>query len=233
MFSTSDLERWFIKRNPKFLEHNGLMDSFETLWDYRSQVRALYQSVRDAQTLQGANLSEVHRAFCLARDRLFRDHPQSALAADQKRHFQGLEYFRYDPALRFLLPLDLNVKPDTLAFQISEGTVQAERFARVEFVVQDVLCSLSLFWLLGYGGGVFLPFGDQTNNHQTYGGGRYLLDTIKHADLGHIGDAVVIDFNYAYNPSCAYNPRWSCPLTPLENRLKVAIEAGEKMFLEP
>jgi uncharacterized protein (DUF1684 family) len=208
------------------------MDSFETLWDYRSQVRALYQHVRDAHTLENTDPLEVHREFCQARDQLFQSHPQSALAADQKRHFQHLEYFPYNPSLRFLLPIDLNIKPEVLEFQISEGTVRAERFGKVQFAVSGVPCSLSLFWLLGYGGGVFLPFGDATNNHQTYGGGRYLLDTIKHADLGRIGDLVVIDFNYAYNPSCAYNPRWSCPLTPLENRLNIPVQAGEKVFLE-
>ena len=183
--------------------------------------------------LEHTDLLEIHREFCLARDQLFQSHPQSALAADQKCHFQQLEYFQYNSSLRFLLPIDTNIKPEILEFQISEGTVRAERFGKVQFAVSGIPCSLSLFWLLGYGGGVFLPFGDSTNNHQTYGGGRYLLDTIKHADLGHIGDLMVIDFNYAYNPSCAYNPRWNCPLTPFENRLSVSIEAGEKLFLKP
>jgi uncharacterized protein (DUF1684 family) len=91
--------------------------------------------------------------------------------------------------------------------------------------------ALSVFWVMGYGGGIFLPFRDQTYQKETYGGGRYLLDTIKHADLGGDSSGLVIDFNYAYNPSCAYNPRWVCPLSPIENRLSVPIRAGELNFM--
>jgi uncharacterized protein len=206
------------------------MDSYATLWDYRSRVRDLYRQVRESH---GGDPLEVHKTFCQMRDELFREHPQSALDAAQKRRFRRLEYFPYDPKLRFLVALDSNVQPDMLEFQISEGTVQAQRFAKLEFKIDNQPCSLSVFWLLGYGGGVFLPFGDTTGGRETYGGGRYLLDTIKHADLGQLEGSAVIDFNYAYNPSCAYNPRWSCPLTPFENRLKVSIRAGEKTFLEP
>ena len=105
-----------------------------------------------------------------------------------------------------------------------------QRFGRIRFTVDKQAVSLSLYWILGYGGGVFLPFRDETNNDTTYGGGRYLLDTIKHADLGQEGSKLVIDFNYAYNPSCAYNSQWHCPLAPWENRLPVSILAGEKSF---
>ena len=91
--------------------------------------------------------------------------------------------------------------------------------------------TLTLFWIEGYGGGLFLPFGDRTNGTDTYGGGRYLYDTIKGADLGGEGaDAgrIVLDFNFAYNPSCAYSPRWVCPLAPPENRLPFRVSAGER-----
>ncbi len=88
--------------------------------------------------------------------------------------------------------------------------------------------TLRAFWLTGYGGGIFLPFGDATNGSSTYGGGRYLYDTIKGADLG-FGDPLVLDFNYAYHPSCAYNPRWVCPLAPPENVLAESVEAGERL----
>jgi uncharacterized protein len=208
---------------------------FEELWDYRSRVRDLYRQVREDHTLENTDPAETHRAFREARDELFRTHPQSALDDLQKAQFRGLEYFEYDPALRFLVPLETDVEPDVLEFQLSEdGLVRAQRFGRVRFVLDGHECSLSLFWLLGYGGGVFLPFRDATGGQETYGGGRYLLDTIKHADLGRVhgeaGDLVVIDFNYAYNPSCAYNPRWVCPLSPPENRLSVPIRAGEKAF---
>jgi hypothetical protein len=88
---------------------------------------------------------------------------------------------------------------------------------------------LTLYWIMGYGGGVFLPFRDATCGHSTYGGGRYLLDTIKGADLGRAGTQIILDFNYAYHPSCTYHHRWVCPLAPMENRLTVPIPVGEQM----
>jgi uncharacterized protein len=90
---------------------------------------------------------------------------------------------------------------------------------------------LSLFWMEGYSGGLFLPFRDATSGHETYAAGRYLLDTAKSADLG--GDpargSLILDFNFAYQPSCAFDPRWACPLAPPENRLDVAVRAGERI----
>ena len=86
---------------------------------------------------------------------------------------------------------------------------------------------LALYWLEAYGGGVFLPFRDSTSGSETYGAGRYLLDTVKGADLGEEKGRLVLDFNFAYNPSCSYDPRWACPLAPPENRLPVPIRAGE------
>jgi hypothetical protein len=87
---------------------------------------------------------------------------------------------------------------------------------------------LDLFWIRGYGGGLFLPFRDGTSGQTTYGAGRYLYDTIKGADLGEEEGRLVLDFNFAYNPSCAYDPRWACPLAPPGNRVEMPIEAGEK-----
>ena len=79
--------------------------------------------------------------------------------------------------------------------------------------------SLDLHWLEGYGGGIFVAFADATSGSETYGGGRYVLDSVKGADLGQDGERLVLDFNFAYNPSCAYDPRWICPLAPASNRL--------------
>ena len=84
--------------------------------------------------------------------------------------------------------------------------------------------------LLLIGGGIFVPFRDATNGETTYGGGRYLLDTIKGADLGIGMDEIVLDFNFAYHPSCHYNDKYTCPLSPVENRLAMAVEAGEKAY---
>jgi uncharacterized protein (DUF1684 family) len=197
------------------------------LLDYRRSVAGIYAAVR-----QGAHEpAESWRAFRAGRDALFRAHPQSALSDAQKHSFAGLRYYDYDPALRFLLPLDTAVEPEVFEIALEhDGVVRIQRFGRVHFQAGGQALALSLFWVMGYGGGVFLPFRDQTNSRGSYGGGRYLLDTIKHADLGQIGGRLVIDFNFAYNPSCAYNSRWQCPLAPAENRLPAAIPAGERDF---
>jgi len=87
---------------------------------------------------------------------------------------------------------------------------------------------LELYWTEGYAGGVFLPFTDVGAGRSTYGGGRYLLDTSKGADLGMKEGNLVLDFNFAYQPSCSYDPRWVCPLAPPVNRLPFPVEAGER-----
>ncbi len=202
---------------------------YPELADYRRSVATLYAAVRDSRSDPAATC----RQFRLARDRLFRTHPQAALSAEQQAHFKGLSYYEYDPSFRFLLPIDPNVEPGVLEVDLpEEGRLRMQRFGKIHFLVDGQRVSLSLFWLLGYGGGIFLPFRDLTNQATTFGGGRYLLDTLKHADLGQVGDQLVIDFNYAYNPSCAYQPRWVCPLAPPENWLSVAIPVGERTFTD-
>ena len=87
---------------------------------------------------------------------------------------------------------------------------------------------LPLLWLDAYGGGLFLPFRDATNGGETYGGGRYLLDQVKGADLGASADGrLILDFNYAYHPSCAHDPQWTCPLAPAGSVLHLPVRAGE------
>src|SRR5204862_7598233 len=102
------------------------------------------------------------------------------------------------------------------------------RFAVARFELAGAHLELELYWLEGYGGGLFLPFRDRTSGKETYGAGRYLLDTVKGADLGMEGDRLVLDFNVSYNPSCAYDPRWVCPLAPTANSLPLGITAGER-----
>jgi uncharacterized protein (DUF1684 family) len=101
-------------------------------------------------------------------------------------------------------------------------------FARAWFELGGERLSLDAHWLTGYGGGVFLPLRDATSGRQSYGGGRYVLDTVKGADLGEEDGRLVLDFNFAYNPSCSYDPGWVCPLAPPANRLAIAVEAGER-----
>lgn len=90
--------------------------------------------------------------------------------------------------------------------------------------------TLDLYWLDAYGGGLFVPFADATSGNESYGAGRYVLDTIKGADLGTTTDGrLVLDLNFAYQPSCSYDARWTCPLAPPANRLGVAVRAGERL----
>ena len=202
---------------------------FEELLNYRRTVSDLYAGVRQSPL----SFAERNRQFRQGRDLLFKTHPQSALSAEQKAIFTGLPYYPYDPTWRFVLPIDTDVETEIIDVTLQDdGVTRLQRFGKIHFTIENQKVSLSLFWILGYGGGVFLPFRDLTNKTTTYGGGRYLLDTIKHADLGQEGSCLVVDFNYAYNPSCAYNPRWHCPLAPQENWLPVAISAGEQKYPE-
>mgnify|MGYP001163171186 CR=1 FL=1 len=202
---------------------------FEELADYRRAVADMYGRLRRSKLKQ----SDRWQQFCRERDRLFKNHPQSALSAEQKSNFTGLRYYPYNPAWRFLLPVDTQVKPEVIEVELSaDGKTRLQRFGKIHFEAAGQTVSLALFWIMGYGGGIFLPFRDLTNRETTYGGGRYLLDTIKHADLGRSGPHLVVDFNYAYNPSCAYNAHWHCPLAPPENRLPIPIPAGEQKYSE-
>jgi uncharacterized protein (DUF1684 family) len=117
-----------------------------------------------------------------------------------------------------------------LALPISVGQpISFDRVGWLEIPFASGVRRLVLFWLPEYAGGFFLPFRDATNGAATYGGGRYLIDSAKGADLG--GDpargTVIVDFNFAYHPSCAFDPRWSCPLSPPENRIEIEVRAGE------
>ena len=161
------------------------------------------------------------------RDELFRGHSQSPLSPESRARFGGLAYFEYDPALRVVA--DVEPADGELRRVGASGgeTVLFRRFGTARFDLEGGPRALAAYWLEAYGGGLFLPFADLTSGVETYGGGRYLLDTVKGADLGEEGGRLVLDFNFAYNPSCAYDPRWVCPLTPPENRLAVAVRGGE------
>lgn len=200
--------------------------AYEQLLDYRRRVAGMYARVRE-----DGNFAERCASFREERDRLFREHPQSPLPPEERAGFTGLPYYAYDPALRFVLPVEYGGEPEKIEVSLrDDGPTVLERFGRVRFAVAGEDVALSLFWISGYGGGVLLPFRDSTSGGETYGGGRYVLDTIKHADLGSENRGLVIDFNYAYNPSCAYDDRWHCPLAPIENHLPVGIPAGEKAY---
>jgi uncharacterized protein (DUF1684 family) len=200
------------------------LDQALALNDYRRRVAELYL----AEPTRG----EVGAAtFRRGRDALFRDHPQSALDPGQRARFSGLAWFPYDPAARVTADARPPDNDEELAVDTGgeDGTVRYRRVSRLA----TPFGALTLFWTLGYGGGLFLPFRDTTYGTETYGAGRYLTDTIKGTfgrGLTVEDGRVVLDFNYAYNPSCAYNARWACPLAPPENHLQVPIRAGERAF---
>jgi uncharacterized protein len=193
------------------------------LLDYKRRVHALYARVRDEP--------DPERAFAVwvaERDDLFAHHPQSALPPERREGFAGLTYFPHDPRGRVEAEV---VATERRRYDVpsSDGEVMSfERIGVARFVLDDAPCELELYWLVGYGGGLFVPFADATSGDETYGGGRYLLDTVKGADLGARDGRLVLDFNLAYNPSCAYDPRWACPLAPPPNRLAIRVRLGER-----
>jgi uncharacterized protein (DUF1684 family) len=209
--------------NAARLSDDAGMDELDLL-DWKRRVFSLYADVRAA-----AEPDQAWRRWRAARDELFEAHPQSPLPAARREAFGGLPYFDYDPALRALADLS-PASGDRLAIGSSgDEAILFRHFATARFELGGETLELGVYWLEAYGGGVFLPFADSTRGWETYGGGRYLLDTVKGADLGLQDGRLVLDFNFAYNPSCAYDPRWVCPLTPPQNRLEVPVRGGERI----
>lgn len=196
------------------------------LVDWRRQVGDLFR-------LSGPDaLGEFRRR----RDRLFKTHPQSPIEPEERAAFKALAYFDYDAAYRVTARME-DGPGDEMVIETggADGAVRYRRAGRLAFDLNGERCELTVLSLQQYAGGLFVPFKDATSGHETYGGGRYLFDTAKGTDglvleieLG--TREVTIDFNYAYNPSCVYSPRWACPLAPPENVLRVPIRAGERVY---
>ena len=160
--------------------------------------------------------------FRASKDDFFASHPQSPLTPEQKQDFHGLDYFEENPSLELEVKIEKFSKPEQVIIQTSTGHTQTyTRFGKFKFNVEGQEAELTLF---AGDHGFFLPFADSLAGKETYPAGRYL----EPEPLP--GDRFFVDFNLAYNPYCAYNEMWSCPLTPPENRLKVPIRAGEKMY---
>ncbi len=202
------------------------------LADWRRRVAALYAEVR-AMAVADPALALGH--WRAGRDRLYREHPQSPVPPAARATFRAV-HFEHDPTLRFEVVVQPAPPPAPGAFAIELPNSGADalaftRVGRISIPFADGPRPLSVFWMSGYAGGLFIPFRDTTNGTETYGAGRYLLDGAKGADLG--GDpsagTLVVDFNFAYQPSCAFDPRWACPLAPPENRLDLPVCAGERL----
>jgi uncharacterized protein len=202
------------------------LQTYRELWDWRRRVAELYATVRAMEPPRLA-----WQLWRETRDELFRSHPQSPLAPTDRERFAGLALFDYDPALRLAAELEPaeDAAPVTMVAG-GDGEVHLAPFARTCGLAWRLGGELTLYWIGGYGGGVFLPFKDATSGRETYGGGRYLLDTVKSADLGTTADGrVILDFNFAYHPSCVYSDRWTCPLSPPANLLPLPLRAGERL----
>ena len=206
------------------------------LADWRRRISELYAQVRAER-----DPASGHELWRATREWLYREHPASPVPAERRSTFRA-RHFPYDPAFRFEVPLirEQPAGPATagesgslgIRLPISTGAPRPfDRIGRLEVPFAAGPRPLALFWLPEYSGGLFLAFRDATNGRETYGGGRYLLDTGKGSDLG--GDpaagTIVVDFNFAYQPSCAFDPRWSCPLAAPENGLDIEIRAGERI----
>ena len=169
-----------------------------------------------------ANASELE-SFRAAKDKFYaRDH-RAPLTAAQQRGFKGLSYFPENTTLVIKARIDRKVEPGIVRMETTKGEQQDyRRYGVVHLEVDGRPARMTLF-ASGRSHRLFLPFRDATSGKETYGAGRYL-------DLDADGDEVLVDFNYAYNPNCAYNSDWSCPLPPAENWLAVPIRAGEMTF---
>jgi uncharacterized protein len=192
--------------------------------DWRRATAALYARVR-----KQADPAVGHALWRDGRDMLMRSHPQSPLGEADPMRASGLPYWPYDPALRWQLPVEQASRSQRL--EIDTGADGVTRIEQVGWVTlrAPVGGRLALWWLDQYGGGLFLPVRDATAGALSYGGGRYLLDTAKGADLGLAGSAVVIDLNFLYHPSCRYDDRWVCPLAPKDNFIDIPVRAGERL----
>ena len=189
------------------------------LLDWKRHIFELYAEIRAADDRRAA-----WRRWCAARDELFREHPQSPVGEADRERFPGARYAPYRPELATvgeLVPSD--ARPVDVG--TSTGTpIRFRAFADVRFQLAGEHCSLPVYWLEGMAEACSCP---SETGDATYGGGRYLLDTVKGSDLGEADGGIVLDFNFAYNPSCAYDPRWTCPLSPLDSRLAIPVDAGE------
>ncbi|WSH19093.1 DUF1684 domain-containing protein [Rhizobium ruizarguesonis] len=201
------------------------MDETLQLWDWREKIANLYSEIRSS-----SDVSAAWRLWRDTRSAMFRDHPQSPIEAADRQKFEAPSTFPYDPSLRLTVGLDAVTREHMTVETGADGELSMHSFVRTSGLEARLGGELTLYWIEGYGGGVFLPFVDATSGAETYGGGRYLLDTIKGADLGvaRPDGTLVLDFNFSYFPSCAYSLRYVCPLAPSGNRLKGAVKAGER-----
>jgi uncharacterized protein (DUF1684 family) len=196
--------------------------SATALLDWRRKVAAIYADVR-----ANPDPAAAHYEWQQARNHLLASHPKSPVPAAERAAFTGVPVAPYDPRLRFNARVDADVEP--VRIEVSTGTDGIVPFQRAGVVHLPGVGDLDVWWLASYGGGMFVPIRDTRTDGATYPGGRYVVDTVKGADLGGDDSYLIVDLNFAYNPSCAYDPAWACPLAPPGNVVPVAVDAGELM----
>lgn len=204
------------------------------LADWRRRIAELYAQVR---RLSATDPAAAHAAWRAEREALYRGHPASPVPVGERAAFRAL-HWPYADAWRLAARLETAEAPSASGAGPAISFVPAstgappplEPVGHVTLALADGPRRLPVLALLEYAGGIFVPFADATNGTATYAAGRYLLDTAKGADLGVTADGeLVLDFNFSFQPSCAFDPRWACPLAPPESRLAIAVEAGERL----
>jgi uncharacterized protein len=193
------------------------------LTSWRRTVGELYAAVRAEDDPRRG-----HELWRDGRDELFRSHPQSPLPPGDRLRTTGVPYWPYDPRLRFDVRLLEAGQKDKRDVPTSEGITPMILAGRA-YLPAPVDEAVDVWWLQQYAGGLFLPLRDGTAGESSYGGGRYVLDTAKGADLGGRDGRLIIDLNFLYHPSCRYDDAWLCPLAPPGNTIKTPISAGERL----
>ena len=198
------------------------MTDRRSIADFRTRVADLYADVRRSGTSEAS-----WRTWRRDRDALLLTHPDSPITGAGEG-WPGQAFWDYDPTWRVLGEID----PDATGpgIEIHQQTGLIDRFDHVgvvRFTRDGADHELPIYWARSYSGGWFLPFKDATAGKETFGVGRYLLDQAKSSHLGTEEDRLVLDFNFAYHPSCVWGD-WLCPLARPESLLPIRVEAGER-----
>tara|TARA_R110002096_G_scaffold7102_14_gene31573 strand:- start:10511 stop:11155 length:645 start_codon:yes stop_codon:yes gene_type:complete len=194
------------------------------LADWRLQMQSLYAVLRGFD-----DHAEAHALWKARRNELLATHPCSPLNAEMKMAFRGLNAFVYNPAFRF--EVDVTDEKGSMQFQDlgTDGPVHFQKLGKTVGLATALGCELSVYWMLGYGGGLFIPFRDGTAGGDTFRTGRILVDAVKGADFGMSPHGkLILDFNFAYHPDRMWDSTLDYISVPDENHISCAVPAGER-----
>jgi uncharacterized protein (DUF1684 family) len=195
------------------------------LADWRLQIQSLYAVLRAFD-----NAEDAWELWKARRNELFATHPSSPLSSSQKEKFRGVKVFDYDPAMRFEVGIHQKSGPVQYQNIGPDGSAHFQQLGETDGLRPSLGQELAIYWMLGYGGGLFIPFRDASNGKETSKCGRFLVDAIKGADLGMSRDGkLILDFNFCYHPSCVWNERYVSPTAPDGDKFDISILAGERV----